>query len=564
VPERSAAARVTLTNPVIRGFAPDPSIIRVGDWYYIATSSFEWFPTIPIHRSRDLATWEYAGHVSGAVPGGNLFGSPDSGGIWAPALSHSDGKFWVAYSVVHAVNSPYLDLETFVCTAADVGGEWSPPVRVSGHGFDPSLFHDEGRHWLVNLQSDHRPDGNRFSGIVITELDSATMRTVGPTSLLLQRDTLIEGPKIFDREGWHYLVVAEGGTGTKHGALVARSRELLGPYEVDTQPLITTRDDPGNELQKCGHVELVRAPGGEWFLSHLASRPVPTEHGARNPLGRETAIQAVEWSVDGWPRMLGGGWHPSVEVSVPAVPPAAVEPEAAQTASPPGPAALGWPWSSLREDATDGWVDVTTRPGWIRLRGRQGTESLREQSFLGQRFTEKRSTVDVLVDARPTTFTQAAGLSLWYSTSSYFTLHLTWAEPAGEAQGGQQWQGGGRTVLTLTVRDLEGRRSLVRETVDASSPVFLRATVDGAVAQFWAGRSAHEVREIGPTLDFSQLSDDYGDTARFTGAFAGIGVQDLVDGAFTADFSGFDLRCRPDVVAADAGRLAETARSWAG
>ena len=296
-----------LHNPVIRGFAPDPSLVRAGDWYYVATSSFEWFPTIPIHRSRDLAHWEYAGHVRGAVPGDSLAGVPDSGGIWAPSLSWDGERFWVVYSVVRSVGTPYFDTDTYVSTATEVGGTWTPPRRIAGHGFDPALFHDEGRLWLLNLQNDHRPGGRRFAGIVLTEIDRETLVPVGDTHLLVQHERLIEGPKLVKRDGWFHLVLAEGGTGVEHGVLVARSRAITGPYELDGQPLLTTRDDPAVPLQKAGHAELVETPEGEWVMSHLTARPLRTPDGPRCPLGRETAIQAVTWDRDGWPRLRHGG-----------------------------------------------------------------------------------------------------------------------------------------------------------------------------------------------------------------------------------------------------------------
>lgn len=531
-----------LHNPVIRGFAPDPSLVRVGDWYYVATSSFEWFPTIPIHRSRDLAVWEYAGHVRGAAPGDSLAGVPDSGGIWAPSLSWDGERFWVIYSIVRSVGTPYFDTDTYVVTATEVDGKWSAPRRVASHGFDPALYHDdEGRLWLLNLQNDHRPGGRRFAGIVLTELDRETLTPVGDTHLLLQHERLIEGPKVLRRDGWYYLVLAEGGTGFEHGVLVARSRELTGPYVLDDRPLLTSRDDPSLPLQKAGHGELVQTPGGDWVLSHLTARPLQTPDGPRCPLGRETAIQAVTWDAEGWPRLRHGGAHPAVEVEV-EVPTTRHEPQETDSAEP-----LGWPWSTLRAAPDPSWADATTRPGWIRLRGRHGPESRWAHSLLAQRVTEHRMEAEVTVEARPRTFTQAAGLVLRYNTEAYLSLDLTWAEPEGEGQHGQQWRGGeGRTVLSLVEREEFGTRQAAVVEVDADGPLTLGVTVDGPEARFWYVRdtrdgAAAERTPVGPPLDFTKLSDDYGSKLRFTGSLAGIHAVDLVDAAFTADFTGFRL-----------------------
>ncbi|UUU25700.1 glycoside hydrolase family 43 protein [Streptomyces sp. DSM 40750] len=535
-------------NPVIRGFAPDPSLVRVGEWYYVATSSFEWYPTIPVHRSRDLAHWEFAGHVRGAVPGGSLAGVPDSGGIWAPSLSWDGERFWVIYAIVRSVGTRHFDLDTYVSTATSVDGAWTAPRRVASHGFDPALFHHEGRLWLLNMQSDHRPGGKRFAGIVLTELDRSTLRPLGETHLLLQHDKLIEGPKLLVRDGWYYLVLAEGGTGFEHGVRVARSRAMTGPYELDDVPLLTTRDDPKVPLQKAGHAELVETPDGEWYLSHLTARPLHTEHGMRCPLGRETAVQAVTWDAEGWPRLRQGGWHPAVEVRVPTVNTASAVTASVDAAPAGKPStapvvrddAPSWPWSTLRAEPDASWADTAVRPGWIRLRGRQGPESLWDQSLLAQRLTEHRAEVEVTVEARPRTFAEAAGLVLWYNTASYLTLDLTWAEPEGEPQRGQQWRGEGRTVLSLLERDEDGARQVAVVEVEAGRPVTLGASVDGADARFWFLRDGVRV-PVGPVLDFSRLSDDYGSRLRFTGAFAGIHAQDLVAAEFTADFGGFRL-----------------------
>ncbi|WP_328564443.1 family 43 glycosylhydrolase [Streptomyces coelicoflavus] len=534
-----------LRNPVIRGFAPDPSLVRAGDWYYVATSSFEWFPTIPIHRSRDLARWEYAGHVEGAAPGGSLAGVPDSGGVWAPSLSWDGERFWVVYSVVRSVGTPYFDLDTYVCTAPEVSGPWTAPRRVASHGFDPALFHEDGRLWLLNVQNDHRPGGRRFAGIVLTELDRETLAPTGGTRLLLQHDRLVEGPKLLRRGDRYYLMLAEGGTGFEHGVRVARGHRLDGPYELDDRPLLTSRDDPSLPLQKAGHGELAETPDGHWVLGHLAARPLTTPHGPRCTLGRETAIQAVTWSDDGWPRLRHGGTHPELDVDIPAhpVPRARARTDARPPAVPAE--APAWPWSTLREPPHPSWADATSRPGTIRLRGRHGPESRWAYSLLARRITEHRAEAEVTVLARPRSFTQAAGLVLRYDSEAYLALDLTWAEDAGEQQRGQQWRGEGRTVLSLVERLEHGPRRVTVLDAPPDMPLTLGVTVDRADARFWYVHDGERV-PVGPALDFSRLSDDHGARLRFTGAMAGIHAVDLVDGALTAEFTGFRLTCIPD------------------
>ncbi|MFE9452300.1 family 43 glycosylhydrolase [Streptomyces sp. NPDC006739] len=534
-----------LRNPVIRGFAPDPSMVRAGDWYYVATSSFQWFPTIPVHRSRDLARWEYAGQVDGAAPGGSLAGVPDSGGIWAPSLSWDGERFWVVYSVVRSVGTPYFDLDTYVSTALDVAGGWTAPRRIASHGFDPALFHEDGRLWLLNLQNDHRPGGRRFAGIVATELDRDTLSPVGGTHLLLQHDRLIEGPKLVRRDGWYVLLLAEGGTGFEHGTRVARARALTGPYELGVRPLLTARDDPGWPLQKAGHAELVRAPDGEWFLSHLTARPLATPDGPRCPLGRETAIQAATWDENGWPRLRHGDVRPAVEVTGPERGPVPAEAESETEEPGQEPGDPQEPWLTLRSPLDPSWADTVSRPGRIRLRGRQGPESLWAHSLLARRITEHRARAQVTVQARPASFTEAAGLLLWYGTSAYYALDLTWAEDEGEAQRGQQWRGGGRTVLSLVTRDEDAVRQVAVVAVGAGRPVTLGVTVDRGEARFWYADDG--VRSpVGPPLDFTRLSDDHGRRLRFTGAMAAIHAVDLVNASFTADFTDFRLVCVPD------------------
>lgn len=526
-------------NPVVRGFAPDPSMIRVGQWYYLATSSFEWFPTIPLHRSRDLVHWEQIGAVVTAAPGRSLLGVPDSGGIWAPALSHDGDRFWIVYSIVRSVGRRYFDLDTYVCTARDAAGPWSDPIRVPGHGFDPSLLHHGGRTYLLNIQNDSRVGGRRFDGIVLTELavdrapdgDVVGLSPTGSTHLLLQHDDLVEGPKITLKDGWFYLVLAHGGTGFEHGVLLARSRELTGPYDLAPEPLLTSRDDRSLPLQKAGHGELLTTPDGHWYLAHLVGRPVRTDEGDRCTLGRETAIQPIDW-VDGWPRLAHGGHHPAVEVEVPG--PAVVPP----TRSTGLDSAPQWPWSTLRQPPGD-WFQKPA-PDRVRLVGRMAAESLWEQALLAQRLTEHHTRVEVTVVAQPRTFAHSAGLILYYNTTSFLQLHLTWAEPDGQPQAGQQFIGHGQRVLTLEHGRPDGTRVLAR-VFAPDGPVRLRAEIDGAQARFYAGVPGGVLDPLGPIADASELSDDFGGTLRFTGSFAGINAVDLIGTCFTADFLDWQL-----------------------
>jgi xylan 1,4-beta-xylosidase len=498
-------------------------MIRVGDWYYLAVSSFEWFPTIPIYRSRDLAAWDVIGSVDTAVPDGHLRGVPDSAGIWAPALSHDGDKFWVTYSIVRTFHGRQLDVETYIATTGDSANGWSAPTRVSGHGFDPSLFHHAGRHYLVNVQSDSRPGGSRFSGIVLVPLDDSGTRTDGEPTLLMTHPTLIEGPKLTYLDGWFYLLLAQGGTGVEHGVLTARSRNLTGPYELDDRPLLTSRDNRSLRLQKAGHAELFETKDGRWYLSHLASRWLDTLQGRQFPWGRETAVQEITWT-DGWPRLAGGGWHPADTFETPVALTPRSDPEHR-------------PWRTLREPISTDWADETSRPGWIRVRGRHGVESLFSVSFLGLPLRDRHCHVTTTVEAAPTTFTEAAGLALWYNSSSYYLLELTWSEPDGEKQAGQQWRGEGSPVITVVARDRAEARVIAKRRVAPGRALSLAAEIVDGSARFLV-----DGEPFGPLLDIGILSDDYGERLRFTGSFAGIYAVDTVDARFIADFKGLTIR----------------------
>ncbi|MEW1718036.1 glycoside hydrolase family 43 protein [Streptomyces sp. NPDC093109] len=520
-----------LRNPVLPGFHPDPSIVRVGAEYYIATSTFEWFPGVPVHRSTDLVHWEHAGHLLDRAETLDLRGVPDSAGVWAPSLSHHDGRFWLIYSIVRTVGSPYKDVDNFLVTADSVEGPWSEPVFLNSSGFDPSLFHDDdGRHWLVNLQWDHRPGRPSFAGIVLQEYDPEKRALVGEISHLLSHDELIEGPNLYHRDGWYYLMLAEGGTGWNHGILMARSRSLTGPYALDPAgSLLTTRDAPDAPLLKAGHGELVETPDGEWYLVHLASRPVATPDGPRCVLGRETCIQRAEWTGDGWLRLAHGDNRPRVTVPAPRSAPL-TEPVPAPDRDDFDAPVLSGEWSTLRVPADPSWLSLTERPGALRLRGRQSPHSRHSQSLVAKRLTSVRCRVTTALDFRPSHFSQLAGLICWYDTTTHYYLRVTHEEGRGRVLG-----------LTLTDDGVHSEPTDAELLVEQWPALLLRADFDGAELRFSASPDGTDWIRVGPVLDATKLSDDYGDRLRFTGAFAGVCAQDLGGTRAVADFDWFEL-----------------------
>ena len=245
-------------NPILRGFNPDPSIVRVGAEYYIATSTFEWYPGVAIHRSRDLEHWLPLRQPLRRASQLNMLGNPDSCGVWAPCLTYAAGLFHLVYTDVKrygrttgagSTGASLRDYHNYLVTSPTIEGEWSDPVYLNATGFDPSLFHDDdGRKYLVQMLWDHRPGRNRFAGIVLQEYSTAERRLIGERKLIFQGTAIgfTEGPHLYKRGGHYYLLTAEGGTGWGHAVTLARSRKIEGPYELHPQTyILTSRDRPG-------------------------------------------------------------------------------------------------------------------------------------------------------------------------------------------------------------------------------------------------------------------------------------------------------------------------------
>jgi len=521
----------TIRNPVLNGFHPDPSICRSGGDYYIACSTFEWFPGVSIHHSRDLVHWRLAARPLDRISQLDMKGNMDSGGVWAPCLTHADGKFWLIYTDVKTTRGGFKDCPNYLVTAPDIAGPWSDPIFLNSSGFDPSLFHDtDGRKWLVNMLNDHRIGRNRFAGILLQEYCPEEGKLVGPVTNIFQGTELgfTEGPHLYKHDGLYYLMTAEGGTGYDHAVTVCRSREITGPYELDPDnPMLTSRHNRDLELQKSGHASLVKVGNDQWYLAHLCGRPIRGT--GRCPLGRETALQKVEWTDDGWLRLTGGGNEPLTEVPAPALPPS------------PWPAQderddfdnleLASCFMTLRTPANESWLSLAARPGFLRLFGRQSLLSQHDQSLVARRADSLRYRAATLVEFEPTTHQQMAGLVVYYNTANWAYLHISYDERVGRC---------------LRIGVMDNRRydePMERDIALDEGPVQLAVRTDDESLQFSfrPGKAENEKwTAVGPVLDAGKLSDEYVDGPAFTGTFIGLCCQDLTGSARPADFDWFE------------------------
>lgn len=284
-------------NPILRGFVPDPSIIRNEGDYYIAASTFEWWPGVRLFHSRNLVDFEQIPSPLRRYSQLDLTGDAPSCGVWAPDLTFDGKRYFLTYTDVKT-KKYFYNTHNYLVYTDDIYGEWSEPVYLNSIGFDPSLLHDtDGTKYLVSML-------NGFKGITVQKLDSETYEPVGERRLIYEGSGLgcTEGPHLYHLGNYYYLIVAEGGTGYDHCVTLARSENLYGPYETAPDNPIITSDRAGG-LQKCGHGDLVVTPDNRVYMVHLCSRPV---QGVGCILGRETAIQEMEWH-DSWLRLKQGG-----------------------------------------------------------------------------------------------------------------------------------------------------------------------------------------------------------------------------------------------------------------
>ncbi|GHJ43332.1 glycoside hydrolase 43 family protein [Catellatospora sp. TT07R-123] len=364
-------------NPVISGMHPDPSICRVDDDYYLACSSFEYFPGVPIFHSRDLVHWEQIGNALDRPSQLHITtDTPSSGGVYAPTLRHHDGRFWLITTNVAPGGT------TMLFTATDPAGPWSEPIRTGIPGIDPDLaWDDQGRCWCT------------YAGIEQVRIDPDTGQTFGTPHRLWSGGTgaqAPEAPHLYRIGDYWYLLIAEGGTERGHAVSIARGPAPEGPFEPCPANPILTHRGVNHPIQNTGHADLVQSPDGSWWMVLLGVRP-----GGGTPgwhvLGRETFLTPVTWA-DGWP-MVGRVEPALASPPWPALPLAAAPVRDDFDAD-----RLHPRWISVRS-RPDELCSLGERPGWLTLRARGASLDQPDVMFVGRRQQHLSCTARTLLDA---------------------------------------------------------------------------------------------------------------------------------------------------------------------
>lgn len=537
-----------ILNPILPGFNPDPCICRKGDDYYLAVSTFEWFPGIPVYHSKDLKHWELYTHILTDDEAVDLKKLPSAKGIWAPCLTYCEEEdmFYVVYGVMNSMNARYFDVDNFLVKSKDIKGPWSKPVYLHSSGFDASILHDDdGKKYIVSLEWETREGYEKPGFICIVEYDPEKEEIVGYPKPLWRGGTdrgCIEAPHLTKRGEYYYIMCAEGGTGYNHCVTMGRAKNVWGPYEKDPMnPIVTSVPGESNErkdpdhlkpkyfnpdsvLQKSGHGSYVELPTGEVYLVHLCARPFVPE--LRCTLGRETAIQKMKWTKDGWLRMADGTNLAKIEVEESTLP---------EQELPEIPAFDDFDGEELGNFyyapriMPQRFADVTARKGYVRIRGQESRTSLNKVSILARKFTSVYARVTTKMEFTPEIHQHSAGLIMYYDNMNYVNLRKYYSETLGQsALSIIQLENGEKTEFLNTRIPVEDR------------PIYLRLYVQGRESWFEWSYDGEQYERIGRVFDTTKYSDEYCKYGEFTGTFVGMTCADRVLHKHYADFDFFE------------------------
>jgi alpha-N-arabinofuranosidase len=464
VPAQNRPARAA--NPVLPGFHPDPSICRVGDDYYLACSSFEYFPGIPIFRSRDLVRWTQLGHVLTRRSQLELAGVRSSGGIYAPTLRYHEGTFYVVTTHVERGN--------FFVAAPRAGGPWSDPVWLDEEGVDPSLAFLDGRVYYTRNGRGTDPDHPFiFQSELVRTPHGLTQKSEPQVIWKGTGGIWPEGPHLYRRGEWYYLVTAEGGTSYGHSVVVARSRTPHGPFVASPHgPLLTHRERPRHPIQATGHADLVELEDGSTWAVLLGVRPTRGRH---HHLGREAFLAPVCWDVDGWPRI------PRLELRMAAPPLRTVGSTASSDTVEFASARLPASFVFVRNPVRGSW-SLRERPGFLRLWGLPASlRDVASPAFACRRQQHHEMTARTRLTFDPRRPNEQAGLCLRANELFHASLVVTVGERARELR---------------LVRTSAGRATTLGSTKLGRGPVTLEVRATAAEYVF-AGGTGQRLQDLG-------------------------------------------------------------------
>ncbi len=499
------------SNPIIAGFSPDPSIQRVGEDFYLVTSTFEYFPGIPVYHSRDLVNWDLIGHALHDVSQVDLDSVSSGAGIHASTIRYHEGTFYV-------ITTNNLDgtLVNFIVTAEDPRGPWSEPHVLEGApGIDPSLFFDDdGRVWYVG---NHAPPDPEFPGqmeIWLQEVDIDRMALIGDRYFLWRGccgGVWAEGPHIYRRDGYYYLLISEGGTAFEHALSVAISTEITGPYDNNPRnPILSHRQlSYDHPITGVGHADFVELEDGRWYAVALGWRLIDGEHGI---LGRETFLVPLTWETEPY-------WWKDPKLTFPVVSPESgrVElhfpaPFAGSTQRPvssfkddfEGELALEWTFRRTPERTfsaltPEGDLRLNLLPGRIEERARYAFMGIRQRDFTFE--ARARMTFE------PASAAEEAGLTVIQNDRSAYVMTL-----AGEP--------GDRRIRLYHTAD--GEISPIAETDYDGTAVHLRITGDYLDYGFHFSRDGEEWTTLAEGVDGVRLSPAVIEGYNYTGVFLGL------------------------------------------
>jgi len=493
------------TNPVISGFHPDPSVCRIGDDYYLVTSTFEYFPGVPVFHSKDLIHWEQIGHCLTRDVQLPLQKCGASAGIYAPTIRYHDGLFYMITTNVSGGGN-------FIVTTSNPAGEWSDPIWVETTGIDPDLYFENDKVYVCNN------DGKM--GIQLNQIDIKTGKRIGEKRNIWRGTggRYAEGPHIYKKDGLYYLLISEGGTEYGHKITIARSKELMGPYMSNpANPILTHADEEKQEspIQGTGHADMVQATDGSWWMVCLAFRPAKGRH---HILGRETFLAPVVWTENSWPVVNGNGTI-DPEMKVKTLPQVTVKKEFTRVEF--NDSKLGFEWNFLRNPTLENY-SFTEKPGKLTLLATEiGLDWADSPTFIGRRQEHFNVEVATEMEFNPTTNSDEAGLTVLMNNTHHYKLSVT--------------NRGGKRVLEITNRLGSFNFTIGNTAALKSGNVKLKVVGSRDYYTFLYAQGNDEFKELGKCDTYFLSSETAGG---FTGVY--IGMFATGNGTKTNSTASFD------------------------